>query len=85
MQTMIDKRKMTAKEAAESLGISERTVRRYCESGCPGAEFHAFPGTAVRGVYLLTERSVKWLREHVPSCKRRAKRANEDSELTDSI
>jgi len=68
---MIDKRKMTAKEASEKLGISERQVRRYCaRPDCPGADFHPFFEGSSRGVYLLTERTLRWLKRNVPAYKR---------------
>lgn len=61
---LVKPKSYSIKEAAGVLGVSERIIRMRCEQGACPAEYHPFPGTQ-RGFYLLSERSMKWLRENV--------------------
>lgn len=65
-------KKFTVKEAAEILGLSVDAVRAHCRMGDCDAEYNEFPSTN-RGFYLLTEKSLRWLKENVTARQSRKK------------
>lgn len=57
-------KKYTVKEAASLIGFSGRVIRLHCKNGSCPCEYHMFPGTE-NGFYLLTEKSLNWLRKNI--------------------